>query len=269
VRYALGLEYDGRGFAGWQIQDTLPTLQGELERALGEIAGHPVSVMAAGRTDRGVHALGQVVHFDSDAQRPETAWVRGVNSYLPAGMAVLWATPVPEAFHARFSAIGRHYRYFLLDHSVRPALATGQVGWYHATLDVAAMQEAIRPLVGVHDFSSWRSSECQAESPIRQMREVSVQRVDGLIEFRFHANGFLHHMVRNLVGSLVAIGAHRQSPNWMAELILARDRTLAAPTFAPDGLYLSQIDYSPVFGLPDIARHSLLPLTTSLGRAGR
>lgn len=258
VRIALGLEYDGRGFAGWQIQAGLPTLQGALEAALQGIAGVPLAVTAAGRTDRGVHALGQVVHFDVAVDRPLSAWVRGVNSGLPPGMAVLWAQEVPPAFHARFSAKGRHYRYLLLEHPVRPALASGQVGWTHAPLDLDAMRQGMQCLLGEHDFSSWRSSECQAESPVRVLRALDVQRIGGLVEFRFSANGFLHHMVRNLVGCLVAIGSHRQSPGWMAELLTLRDRTAAAPTFAPDGLYLSQIDYPQAFDLPTNGPHSLV-----------
>lgn len=259
MRIALGLEYDGRGFAGWQRQSDLPTVQFAVESAIAAIAGHEVTLHAAGRTDRGVHALLQVAHFDTDADRPETAWVRGVNSHLPQGIAVLWATGVEERFHARFSATGRHYRYLMLDHPVRPALAAGQLGWYHAKLDVEAMAAACLCVLGEHDFSSFRASECQSDTPVKEVRYASVQRVGGLIEFRFSANGFLHHMVRNLVGSLVAIGSHRQPVEWMAELLFARDRTIAAPTFAPDGLYLSQIDYPAEFNLPLAKPHCLLP----------
>lgn len=260
MRIALGLEYDGRGFAGWQRQSDLPTIQSAVEFALCAIAGHEVTLHAAGRTDRGVHALMQVAHFDTDADRPEMAWVRGVNSHLPQGIAVIWATEIDSRFHARFSATGRHYRYLLLDHPVRPALASGQVGWYHAQLDLDAMEKACQCLIGEHDFTSFRASECQSDSPIKEVRSASVKRVGGLIEFRFSANGFLHHMVRNLVGSLVAIGSHRQEVEWMAELLFARDRTAAAPTFAPDGLYLSHIDYPDEFHLPVAATHSLLPV---------
>jgi tRNA pseudouridine38-40 synthase len=268
VRIALGLEYDGRGFAGWQRQSDLPTVQLAVESAIAAIAGHEVTLHAAGRTDRGVHALLQVAHFDTDADRPETAWVRGVNSHLPQGIAVLWATVVEERFHARFSATGRHYRYLMLDHPVRPALAAGQLGWYHAKLDVEAMAAACLCLLGEHDFSSFRASECQSDTPVKEVRYVSVQRLGGLIEFRFSANGFLHHMVRNLVGSLVAIGSHRQPVEWMAELLFARDRTIAAPTFAPDGLYLSKIDYPAEFNLPLTQPHCLLSSDAVLAESG-
>jgi tRNA pseudouridine38-40 synthase len=260
VRIALGIEYDGGGFAGWQRQPEMPTLQGALEAALAEIAGHALSVHAAGRTDRGVHASAQVVHFDSAARRPISAWVRGVNRHLPPNMAVVWAHPVVASFHARFSATGRHYRYLLLDHGVRPGLARGRVGWHHARLDVDAMTCALPALLGIHDFSSFRASECQAESPVREMRQAQVVRHAGLVEFRFSANGFLHHMVRNLVGSLVAVGSGRRAPDWLAEVLAARDRNAAAPTFGPEGLYLCGVDYPAVFDLPCFSEHGMWPL---------
>lgn len=263
MRIALGLEYDGRGFAGWQRQSDIPTVQSVVESAIAAISGHEVTLHAAGRTDRGVHALEQVAHFDTTAERPEMAWVRGVNSLLPNGVAVLWSRCLPDAFHARFSATGRHYRYLLLDHPVRPGLASGQIGWYHAKLDVLAMAKACACLIGEHDFTSFRAAECQADSPVKELRHASVKRQQGLIEFNFSANGFLHHMVRNLVGSLVAIGSHRQPVEWMAELLFARDRTAAAPTFAPDGLYLSKIDYPMEFDLPKYLVHSLVPFESS------
>lgn len=259
MRIALGLEYDGQGFAGWQRQPGRDTLQGALERALGEIACQPVAVHAAGRTDRGVHASAQVVHFDTAAQRPLSAWVRGVNSHLPPGMAVLWAQTVDARFHARFSATGRHYRYLLLDHGVRPGLARGRVGWHHARLDERAMAAACPCLLGRHDFTSFRAAECQAASPVREMRLATVARSGGLIEFRFSANGFLHHMVRNLVGCLVAVGSGRRAADWLPQVLEARDRDAAAPTFAPDGLYLSGVDYPVEFGLPDFPAHGMWP----------
>jgi tRNA pseudouridine38-40 synthase len=263
VRIALGLEYEGGGFAGWQRQPALATLQGALEQALAEISGHALSVHAAGRTDRGVHASAQVVHFDTEVVRPSNAWVRGVNSHLPPGMAVLWSHRVPDHFHARFSASGRHYGYLLLDHGVRPALWRGRVGWHHAQLDVEAMAQACLYLHGRHDFSSFRASECQAASPVRELRQASVRRGAGLIEFRFSANGFLHHMVRNLVGSLVAIGSGRRSPDWMAAVLAARDRTVAAPTFGPDGLYLCGVDYPAEFALPSFPAHGFWPVLSA------
>jgi len=261
ARIALGLEYSGAGFAGWQRQPALPTVQGALESALAEIAGEALTVHAAGRTDRGVHATGQVVHFDTSAPRPLSAWVRGVNRHLPPTVAVLWAHAVDPSFHARFSATGRHYRYLLLDQGVRPGLGQGRVGWYHASLDVAAMQRAVVCLPGRHDFTSFRASECQADSPVRELRHAEVLRHHGLVEFRFSANGFLHHMVRNLVGCLVAIGSGRRAPAWMQEVLAARDRNAAAPTFAPDGLYLSAVDYPARFGLPGFPPRGVWPVT--------
>lgn len=259
ARIALGLEYDGSAFFGWQRQPDCTTVQGTLEHALAEIAGEAIPVHAAGRTDRGVHATGQVVHFDTAVKRPLSAWVRGVNRHLPRSVAVLWASPVEGDFHARFSASGRHYRYLLLDHRVRPALAHGRVGWHHGELDLQAMCAAATCLVGTHDFSSFRAAECQADSPVRELRVASVSRSAGLIEFRFSANGFLHHMVRNLVGALIAVGSGRRSTGWLAEALHARDRNAAAPTFAPDGLYLCGVDYPERFGLPGFDHHAALP----------
>ncbi len=267
-RFALGLEYDGGAFFGWQRQPGPVTVQAALEQALAAVAGEPVLVHAAGRTDRGVHASAQVVHFDTAARRPLSAWVRGVNAHLPGAVAVLWAHPVVESFHARFSATGRHYRYLLLDHGVRPGLARGRVGWHHAPLDHHAMAEAACCLLGTQDFSSFRAAECQATSPVREMRRAAVLRHGGLVEFQFSANGFLHHMVRNLVGSLIAVGAGRRPVTWMAEALAARDRAAAAPTFGPDGLYLSAIDYPTEFALPAFPEHGSWPLPVAAASAG-
>lgn len=255
MRVALALEYAGFAFCGFQSQPSHCGVQDALEEAIAQIAGHPVGVTAAGRTDAGVHALSQIVHFDTTALRPLTAWVRGVNAHLPASVAVLWAHAVGDDFHARFSATARHYTYLLQNRPERPALGAGRVGWYHQPLDVAAMRAAVAALVGTHDFTSFRAAECQARSPVKSMTRASVTADDGIVRFDFSANAFLHHMVRNLVGSLVYVGAGRQPVAWIAELLAARDRTRAAPTFAADGLYLAGADYDARFGLPPTVRH--------------
>ena len=197
-----------------------------------------------------MHAKAQVAHFDTSAARPDTAWVRGVNSFLPDAVAVLWARPVNGDFHARYSALARSYRYELINRPVRPALSARHAGWYHAPLDVDAMREAARPLVGEHDFSAFRAAECQAKTPVRTVHSLAIERDGERIAFLIRANAFLHHMVRNIVGSLVYVGAGKQPPGWMRELLLRRDRSKAAPTFAPQGLYLERIDYDPKWGLP-------------------
>ncbi len=249
-RIALGLEYDGRAFRGWQTQPDGNTVQDHLERALAEIHGDPVRTTTAGRTDAGVHASAQVAHFDAIHARPEQAWVRGVNAHLPASVSVLWARAVPENFHARFSARERLYRYFLLNRPVRPALLAGRVGWMHGHLDETAMNRAAAYLLGTHDFSAFRAAECQARTPIRDLREAVVTRDGEMLTFQFRANAFLHHQVRNMVGGLIRVGLGRSSPEWLAEVLEGRDRSRAAATFAPDGLYLAGVRYDPCFDLP-------------------
>lgn len=249
-RIALGVEYNGATFRGWQTQVGGGTVQDLLEAALAQIAGGPVAIVAAGRTDAGVHATGQIVHFDATVERPLTAWVRGVNSHLPAGIAVLWAREVPADFHARFSAQGRAYRYLLVNRPVRSAVLAGRAGWFHRPLDGGAMQAAADLLLGRHDFSAFRAAECQARSPVRELRRAAVTRQGELLVFDFAADAFLHHMVRNLVGSLVYVGKGAYPPEWVAELLAGRDRKRAAPTFSPDGLYLVGVDYEPHWGLP-------------------
>jgi tRNA pseudouridine38-40 synthase len=251
VRIALGLEYCGSAFHGWQSQAGGGTVQDALEAALREIAGVPVGVMCAGRTDAGVHASHQVVHFETEVERPLTAWVRGVNSNLPAGVAVRWAQVVDDEFHARFSARGRRYRYLLLNRPQRPGLWAGRVGWCHVPLELAAMQAASARLLGEHDFSAFRAAGCQAKSPLKTMTRAEVRQRGNMFVFDFEASAFLHHMVRNLVGSLVAIGKGDQSPGWMDELLKMQDRKLAAPTFSPDGLYFRGPIYEAHWGLPD------------------
>lgn len=250
IRIAIGLEYDGSRFLGWQTQPGGGAIQDVLERALAAIAGEGVAVTGAGRTDRGVHANAQVAHFDTAAVRPETAWVRGVNAFLPESIAVLWARPVDAEFHARFSAVARTYRYRLINRPVRPALVARHAGWYHATLDVGAMRSAARALLGEHDFSAFRAAECQAKTPVRTVHSIDLEQREGEIDFVIRANAFLHHMVRNIVGSLVYVGAGRQPAAWIGEVLASRDRNKAAPTFAPEGLYLEKIEYDTKWGLP-------------------
>lgn len=251
MRVALGVEYCGTGFHGWQSQPGGETVQDALEKALASICGQPVSVICAGRTDAGVHGTNQVVHFDAPVERPVTAWVRGVNAHLPETVAVRWAQPVSDEFHARFSARGRRYRYLLLNRPQRPGLWQGRLGWFHLPLDLAAMQDAAGRLLGEHDFSAFRAAGCQAKTPVKTMWRADVRQFGNLFVFDFEASAFLHHMVRNLVGSLVYVGKANQSPAWIDALLQARDRTQSAPTFSPDGLYFRGPIYEPHWDLPD------------------
>ena len=250
VRIAAGLEYDGSRFCGWQTQPGACAVQDALEVALSQIACERIVVASAGRTDTGVHALGQVVHFDTAAQRPNSAWVRGVNALLPDSVAVRWARVVKPIFHARFSAQARCYRYLLLNRPTRPGLATGRVGWFHAPLDMLSMQQAAAHLIGKHDFSAFRAAECQAKTPVRTITDLTIQRQNDYLILDLRANAFLHHMVRNIVGALVYVGKGKHPANWVAEVLSGRERKFAAPTFAPDGLYLSGVEYEAHWGLP-------------------
>ncbi len=250
MRYALGLEYDGTDFLGWQRLSHGPTLQAAVERAVGFVADAQIDVVCAGRTDAGVHAERQVAHFDSLAERTPRAWVMGSNSRLPAGIAVLWARPVPEAFHARYSARARRYRYRILNREVRPGLHSRSLSWEHRPLDADAMHRAAQALVGEHDFSAFRTSQCQAKHPIRHLHAISVQREDEVVSIEVQANAFLHHMVRNIVGSLLPIGRGERPEAWMGELLAGRDRTRAGPTAAPAGLTFIGPLYPAEWGLP-------------------
>jgi tRNA pseudouridine38-40 synthase len=250
LRIALGLEYDGAAFCGFQTQPGGCGVQDHLQAALAQIAGHPIEVTAAGRTDAGVHATAQVVHFDTESDREDTAWVRGTNSSLHDALRVVWAKRVPDEFHARYGARSRTYRYLLVNEPVAPAVLRGRVGWYHRPLDLTAMREAARALEGEHDFSSFRDAQCQAKSPLRNLTRATIEQRGNLFAFTFRANAFLHHMVRNMVGCLVYVGAGKHPPAWVAELMAAKDRRLAAPTFMPDGLYLAGVEYDPAFDLP-------------------
>lgn len=257
---ALGVEYDGSRFCGWQTQPEGCAVQDAFERALCEIADTPVATICAGRTDAGVHALAQVVHFDTDARRPASAWVRGVNALLPPPCAVTWAREVAEDFHARYSAVSRSYRYILLNDPVRPAAAHARVGWFHLPLDLEKMRNAARLLIGEHDFSAFRSAECQARSPVRTVKRLDLVRSGTYVVFDVQANAFLHHMVRNIVGCLVYVGKSKFPPEWLGELLAGRDRTRAAPTFAAAGLYLAQVEYGTHWGLPVAPRANFMEL---------
>jgi tRNA pseudouridine38-40 synthase len=251
-RLALGLAYDGAAWQGWQTQPHRHTVQDTLESAMAQFLAAPASTICAGRTDAGVHAAMQVIHIDTGVQRRPESWVRGLNALLPPSIAVRWAHPVPDTFHARFSALSRTYTYLLWHDRVRPALWAGRAGWCFQPLDVAAMREAAAHLIGEHDFSSFRSSQCQARHPVRTLHQLDIARQGHFVVFTLRANAFLHHMVRNIMGSLLQVGQGRQTVSWMSDLLAARDRTKGAPTFMPDGLYLSAIEYAPEFGLHDL-----------------
>jgi tRNA pseudouridine38-40 synthase len=250
MRWALGIEYDGSSFCGWQTQSAGCAVQDRLEQALGQIARERIATICAGRTDAGVHALAQVVHFDTNAERPESAWVRGTNALLPPALAVTWAKGVSGEFHARYAALNRCYRYVLLNHPVRPAADQGRVGWFHAPLALDKMRSAAQLLVGEHDFSAFRSAECQARTPVRELRRLTVERRGDYVIFEMCANAFLHHMVRNIIGCLVYVGKGKYPPQWVGEVLASRDRAQAAPTFDAAGLYLSRVGYAAEWGLP-------------------
>ena len=241
---------DGSRFCGWQSQPEACGVQDALERAVAQIASESVQVITAGRTDAGVHALNQVAHFDTTAERPEMAWVRGVNALLPASVSVLWSRVVDDEFHARFSAQVRRYRYVLFVHPVRPALLTSYAGWIHTSLDIKKMQAAASCLIGEHDFSAFRAAECQAKSPVKIMNQITISQNGNFVFFDFEANAFLHHMVRNLVGNLVYVGKGKYEPEWLKGILESCDRSQAAPTFAAEGLYLSSIEYGDKWKLP-------------------
>jgi tRNA pseudouridine38-40 synthase len=253
-RIVLGIQYDGAPWHGWQTQLTGNTVQDRLEDALNKFTRTIVDTVCAGRTDAGVHAVEQVVHFDTDIDRGIPSWVRGVNAFLPASIAVRWACEVqPDPlgdFHARFSATARTYHYVLYNHPVRSPLLKGKAGWAFRPIAIESMQSAAQYLVGTHDFSAFRSSECQAKSPIRTLHGIDIERRGNIIVFTLRANAFLHHMVRNMVGSLILAGTGGKPPDWIADVLHGKNRHYAAPTFMADGLYLSKIDYDSKWGLP-------------------
>ncbi|XAH25091.1 tRNA pseudouridine(38-40) synthase TruA [Xylophilus sp. GW821-FHT01B05] len=255
-RLALGVSYSGQGYNGWQSQLSGNTIQDRLEHALSQFAVQPVSTVCAGRTDTGVHGLMQVVHFDTPLDRDMSSWVRGTNRYLPPDIAVQWAQAVPDSFHSRGSAIRRRYAYVLLQSPVRPSVDAGRVGWAYRPLDGDAMRAAALHLLGEHDFTSLRASACQARSPIKTLHRADITRrgaedsPTAYWRFEFEANAFLHHMIRNIMGCLLVIGQGQQPPEWMREVLAARSRDAAAPTFSPDGLYFLGPVYEPHWGLP-------------------
>jgi tRNA pseudouridine38-40 synthase len=250
VRLAIGVEYAGTRYAGWQRQASAPSVQAEVERALERVAAHPVEVTCAGRTDRGVHALGQVAHFDTDAERPLRGWVLGANSELPPDVALTWAARVPDDFHARYSALARTYRYRILNRPTRSPLLAERAAFVHAPLDCARMHAAAQVFVGEHDFSAFRAAECQSRVPVRRLDRIAVARDGELVTVEVTANAFLHHMVRNLVGTLLEVGDGSRPPEWVAATLASRDRRQAGPTAPPEGLYFIGVDYPARYGLP-------------------
>jgi len=250
ARLAAGLEYDGRAYSGWQFQPGLQTLQDVVQRALSRVADATVDCVCAGRTDAGVHALAQVIHFDSTAVRTERAWRLGTNTYLPPDVSVAWVREVPDQFHARFSATARSYRYVVFNRDSRSALAAGRATWERRPLDVERMHAAAQVLVGEHDFSAFRAIECQSKSPVRLLERVDVTRSAEWVTLAVTANAFLHHMVRNIAGLLISVGSGDSPPERVATVLASRDRKTNAATAPPDGLYLTAVRYPAEFGLP-------------------
>ena len=265
MRLALGLSYNGQAYDGWQSQPSGRTVQDQLEAALQSFACTRLPTLCAGRTDAGVHGLMQVVHFDTELNRDLFSWVRGTNSFLPADIAVQWAREVPDSFHARASAQSRRYAYVLLESAVRPSVEAGRVGWVFKPLNLTAMQAASQHLLGEHDFTSFRASACQALSPVKTLHRIDITRRSASPDsaywsFDFEGNAFLHHMIRNIMGSLLQVGHGQHSPDWMAEVLAARSRDAASPTFSPDGLYFLGPRYEAHWGLPErTAAYDWLP----------
>jgi tRNA pseudouridine38-40 synthase len=250
-RIAVGIEYDGSDFAGWQTQPGLAAIQSSIEEALSRVLDHPVEVTGAGRTDAGVHARAQVAHFQTAATRNERALVLGANTWLPGGIALRWARQVPEHFHARYSALSRTYRYCILNRIGRGPLSRTRAAFIHRRMEVEPMQVAALQLLGTHDFSAFRAAQCQSRSPVRQLMHLDVQRAGDFVVIEVRANAFLHHMVRNLAGLLIHIGQGEAPPGLAGELLAARERRLAPATAPAQGLYLWSVQYPVGFGLPD------------------
>lgn len=258
MRLAACVEYDGSRFHGWQTQDDVRSVQQCVEQAISKVANHPVTVICAGRTDTGVHSVGQIIHFDSDADRSDLGWLRGSNSNLPREISLTWVKPVAEDFHARFTALARRYRYAILNRAVRPSFLSGRVTWEFRPLDVSRMAEACQYLLGEHDFSSYRAVACQSHSPVRNITLLEVSRCHDMVFVDIKANAFLHHMVRNIVGVLCAIGAGEQPSAWAKEVLDARDRRLGGVTAPPSGLYFMQAYYPERFVIPRAIESSMV-----------
>jgi len=258
MRVALGVEYDGSAFRGWQRQPTVPSVQESVECALSRVADHPVEVVCAGRTDAGVHATGQVIHFDTTAERRSRAWMLGCNANLPKGISVTWAEPVDDEFHARFSATARRYRYLILNRDTRPGVMDRRVSWIYRALDAEPMHRAAQLLLGEHDFTSFRAQGCQSNTPWRYVESIEVQRVGDYVVVDIEANAFLHHMVRNIAGVLIEIGAGERPVEWAGEVLEARDRTQAGVTAPPHGLYMVAVRYPVPYHFPQSNQGPLL-----------
>lgn len=252
MRIALGIEYNGTRYYGWQRQREVTSVQGELEKALALVANEPIETFCAGRTDAGVNATGQVVHFDTNAVRDMRGWIMGVNSHLPDDIAVRWAQQVDDSFHARFSATARRYRYIIYNRKFRPAILGTGLSHYHQDIDVERMKLAAPALLGEQDFTSFRAIQCQSNTPFRNVMHLDIQRFGDYIVLDIKANAFLHHMVRNITGSLLEVGMGRQQPEWIRYLLDAKDRTLAAATAKAEGLYLVGVDYPAAFNIPQL-----------------
>jgi len=252
MRYALAIEYDGAGFYGWQRQSHALSVQESVEKAIGVVANHPVTVICAGRTDTGVHARGQVAHFDSPSNRTERQWVLGINSNLPDAVRVLWIRHVDDSFHARFGAYARTYQYKIMNRWVRPAIGFSHYGWCREPLDAERMHEAASVLRGRHDFGAFRAAGCSARHAVREVTDIGVSRKKEVIKIDITANAFLYHMVRNIVGSLIMVGTGEKSKQWFTDVLNGRDRMLAGVTVEPQGLYLMNVRYDPKYRLPDL-----------------
>ena len=263
TRIALGIEYNGHSYSGWQRQQQQCTVQACVESALTKVANHAVQVICAGRTDSGVHALNQVVHFDTTAVRSERSWIMGTNNYLPPDINIKWSRVVSPQFHARYSALTRSYEYWIYNHSIRSSLLHQQVAWYYRPLNAEVMHGAAQCLLGEHDFTSFRASHCQAHSARRHIKYIAVQRHQNLLQIEITANAFLYHMVRNIVGSLVQVGSGAATSDWLETILSAKDRCQAAATAPACGLYFSQVNYDPLFNIPS-TRHTIQKLLQSL-----
>lgn len=249
MRVALMVEYDGSQYHGWQSQAGLHTIQQRLETALGRVANHDIQIICAGRTDTGVHATGQIIHFESEKERSIRAWIHGANSFLPKDICVKWGCEIPDSFHARYSALSRRYQYVIFNSPIRPALLRSNVTWQYRRLDETRMHGAAQCLIGEQDFTSFRSVECQSNTPMRHMFECQVKRVGDWVILEVRANAFLHHMVRNIAGVLMAVGSGRKEVGWVNDVLLAKDRTMGAETAPPYGLYLVEVAYPEEYGI--------------------